>query len=108
SGYRASWTGCGGACLVPLAHQGASMTRRHFLETELSVISTLIDVARGRYQRGNRRDGDLSNADARERIATVRRFIGTADFSPARTAFFARRCGDLERAVAALTKSQPD
>ena len=82
----------------------SSEAQRHFLETELLVISTLIDVARGRYLTGNRRDGDMSNANAREGIATVRRFIGTAKLSAARTAFFARRCSEFERAVAALPK----
>jgi len=91
------------------SHQRAAQIReesaevkRHFLETELSLVSTLIDLARGRYQRANRRDGDQSKAHAREAIATVRHFIGTADLSPAVTASFAHRCNDLERALAAL------
>jgi len=83
--------------------QGSAEAKRHFLETELSLVSTFIDLARGRYQRGNRHDGEQSKAHARETIETVRRFIGTADLSPAVTALFARRCNELERAIAAVT-----
>jgi len=77
--------------------------KRRFLKTELSLVSTFIDLARGRYQRGNRRDGDESKTSAREAIAAVRRFIGTAELSPAVTALFARRCDELERAIATVT-----
>ena len=83
--------------------QANSLTKRHFLETELSLVSTLIDLARRRYKSGNGRDGDESKVRAREAIETVRRFIGTADLNPAGSALFARRCNELERAVTALT-----
>jgi len=83
--------------------QANSLTKRHFLETELSLVSTLIDLARRRYQSGNRRDGDECNVRARLGIETVRRFIGTADLNPAGSALFARRCNEFERAVTALT-----
>ena len=87
--------------------QQSAEVKRHFLETELSLVSTLIELARERYQSGNRRDGDQSKAHAREAIATVRRFSETAEFSPLQTAVFARTCNELERAIAALTDTRP-
>jgi hypothetical protein len=86
--------------------QDFSANKRYFLEAELSLVSTLIDIARGRYQRGNRRDGDRSKAHAEKAIETTRYFIQSNYLSPALKALFERRCDELEQAVAALTDHQ--
>ena len=83
--------------------QDFSANKRYFLETELSLVFTLIDIARACYQGGNRRDGDRSKAHAEKAIETTRHFIQTNHLSPAQKALFERRCDELEQAVAALT-----
>jgi hypothetical protein len=77
-----------------------------FMEIDLSFVSTLIELARGYYQRGNRRNGDRSKANALVAIQAVRRLMGTTDLSPVQTALFTEWCNELERSVAALTFSR--
>jgi hypothetical protein len=66
------------------------------IETDLSVIDTLIHLSEDAYQRGKRQESDRAKAEAQRGIEHIRNFISTSDLvSSELKKSFAHRCDEL-------------
>ncbi len=78
-------------------------TRQKCLRLDLEIIAKFIDLSVYWYRTGRPESGDRARAQAVKGIDAVRRFLSTAQFlGPESTNSIARRCDELEEAVADL------
>ncbi len=72
-----------------------------FLETDLSLVATFLDIAQLRYQRGALSDADRAKTAASRGIETIRYFLSTTDLlSLAIKDQLASRCDELAQRLA--------
>lgn len=76
--------------------------QRTFIGTELSIATTIADIAKRHYQEGNSDHGD-HKGEAENALKTVRYFSATTDLlTSAEIGVLASRCEELERIVSTL------
>jgi hypothetical protein len=81
----------------------ARQTLLDYLDADLTLAMTFVDVARGHYRRGNSPVGDRCKSHAEVALRTVRHFIATTNFIAKVDRYsLTQGCDRLEREIATL------
>jgi hypothetical protein len=81
--------------------------QRDFLEADLSLAATFVDIAKRRYEDGESQKADWSKRHAEAALRTVRYFIATTSLlSGAVVDSLAQRCDELEQILARLEQAK--
>jgi len=82
----------------------AARLAKDFIQTDLSLLETLANMALARYERGNRCDGDRTAARVEHGIASLRHLIGATDLlSDDLKKSFTQHCDELQRRLGKTT-----
>jgi hypothetical protein len=85
------------------ARNTAAKTLQEFLEIDVSIVATLTDIAKGRFQRGALPGGEITRRRAEDGVSSIRHFLSTSSLLDAEVkASLSHRCDELEARLADL------